>query len=78
MNADEEEGFPAVGHGLGMGWEKPWIMKGESTILQPGMYLAIECLWGHESIGGMFYEENGLVTEDGFEILSKSKKRYWK
>jgi Xaa-Pro aminopeptidase len=74
---EEEEGFPAVGHGLGIGWSSPWLMKGDETIIKPGMYLAVELLFGHESRGGFFYEENGLVKEDGFEILTKSKKRYW-
>ena len=77
LTEEEEEGFPAVGHGLGIGWSAPWIMKGDETVIKPGMYLAIELLYGHESHGGFFYEENGLVTEDGFEVLTTSRKRYW-
>jgi Xaa-Pro aminopeptidase len=77
LSEEEEEGFPAVGHGLGLGWAAPWIMKGDPTVIQPGMYLAVELLFGHESKGGFFYEENGLVTDDGFEILTTSRKRYW-
>ena len=77
LTEEEEEGFPAVGHGLGIGWSSPWLMKGDETIIKPGMYLAVELLFGHESHGGFFYEENGLVTDDGFEVLTTSRKRYW-
>ncbi len=77
LTEEEEEGFPAVGHGLGIGWSSPWLMKGDETVIKPGMYLAVELLFGHESHGGFFYEENGLVTEDGFEVLTTSRKRYW-
>ena len=73
----ETEGFPAVGHGLGMSWEGPWLMEGDRTVLEPGMYLAVEMMLGHESMGGTFFEHNGLVTENGFEILTTCRKRWW-
>ena len=73
----ETEGFPAVGHGIGMSWEGPWLMEGDQSILEPGMYLAVEMMLGHETIGGTFFEQNGLVTEDGFEILTTCRKRWW-
>lgn len=78
LTEEKEEGFPAIGHGLGIGWSSPWLMKGDETLLEPGMYLAVELFFGHESHGGFFYEENGLVTDEGFEVLTTSKKRYWK
>lgn len=73
----EMEGFPAFGHGIGLMWEGPWIMPGEPTVLEPGMYLGLEVLLGHPSIGGAMFEENGLVTEDGFEILTDARRRWW-
>jgi Xaa-Pro aminopeptidase len=73
----EMEGFPAFGHGIGLMWEGPWIMPGEPTPLEPGMYLGLEVLLGHPSIGGAMFEENGLVTEDGFEILTDARRRWW-
>ncbi len=73
----ETEGFPAVGHGLGMSWEGPWLMEGEQAIIEPGMYLAVEMMLGHKSMGGTFFEHNGLVTETGFEILTTCRKRWW-
>jgi Xaa-Pro aminopeptidase len=73
----EMEGFPAFGHGIGLMWEGPWIMPGDATPLEPGMYLGIELLLGHPSLGGAMFEENGLVTEDGFEVLTDARRRWW-
>ena len=73
----EMEGFPAVGHGLGLMWEGPWLMPGVETEIEPGMYLAVEILLGHPSIGGAMFEHNGLVTADGFEVLTTARSRWW-
>jgi Xaa-Pro aminopeptidase len=73
----EMEGFPALGHGVGMMWELPWIRADDRTLIRPGMYLAIEILLGHPSRGGAMFEQNGLVTENGFEVLTTARKRWW-
>jgi Xaa-Pro aminopeptidase len=73
----EMEGFPAVGHGLGLMWEAPWLMEGDTTPIEANMYLAVELLFGHPSLGGAMFEHNGLVTEDGFEVLTTARERWW-
>lgn len=73
----EIEGFPAVGHGLGLMWEAPWLVEGSPTVIESGMYLAVEFLLGHPSVGGAQFEHNGLVTEDGFEVLTTARERWW-
>ena len=73
----EMEGFPAVGHGLGLMWEGPWLMPGDPTEIEPDMYLAVEILLGHPSRGGAMFEHNGLVTRDGFEVLTTARSRWW-
>jgi Xaa-Pro aminopeptidase len=73
----EMEGFPAVGHGLGLMWEAPWLMKDNPAPIEPNMYLAVEVLLGHPSIGGAQFEHNGIVTEDGFEVLTSARSRWW-
>ncbi len=70
------EGPSHVGHGVGLSWSKPWLMKGDETVLAPGMYVAVEMLFGQEGIGAVLYEENGLVTDDGFEVLTTTQKRW--
>ena len=73
----EMEGFPAVGHGLGLMWERPWLMPGDQTVIEPGMYLAVELLLGDANLGGAMFEQNGLVTDTGFEILTTARTRWW-
>ncbi len=73
----EMEGFPAVGHGLGLMWEAPWLMKDDPTPIEPNMYLAVEVLLGYPSVGGAQFEHNGIVTEDGFEVLTTARSRWW-
>jgi Xaa-Pro aminopeptidase len=73
----EMEGFPAVGHGLGLMWESPWLVAGDQTVIEPSMYLAVEVLLGHPSVGGAMFEHNGIVTEDGFEVLTTARSRWW-
>jgi Xaa-Pro aminopeptidase len=73
----EMEGFPAVGHGLGLMWEAPWLIAGDTTPIEADMYLAVELLFGHPSLGGAMFEHNGLVTKDGFEVLTTARERWW-
>jgi len=75
--AGETEGFPAVGHGIGLGWEAPWLTVTDETVLEPGMAIAVETIVGHHTVGGGFFEENGIVTNGGFEILSDTQRRWW-
>ena len=69
--------FPAVGHGIGMSWERPWLMHGDRTVLQPGMFLAVELLLGDQETGLCMFEQNGFVTSTGFELLSGAPVRWW-
>jgi Xaa-Pro aminopeptidase len=73
----DTEGFPAVGHGIGLGWEKPWLTPTDGTVLEPGMTIAVETLIGHPSMGGGFHEENGVVTDSGFEVLTRTVPVRW-
>ena len=73
----EMEGFPAVGHGIGLMWERPWLMPGDRTVIEPGMYLAVELLLGDPHLGGAMFEQNGLVTDTGFEVLTTARARWW-
>jgi Xaa-Pro aminopeptidase len=76
VEAADTEGFPAVGHGIGLGWEAPWLTPVDQTVLVPGMTIAVETLIGHPLLGGGFFEENGVVTETGFEVLTTARRRW--
>jgi Xaa-Pro aminopeptidase len=73
----DTEGFPAVGHGIGLGWEAPWLTPADQTVLVPGMTIAVETLIGHRTMGGGFFEENGVVTETGFDVLTTARRTWW-
>ena len=60
-----------------MMWETPWLVEGDPMPIERDMYLAVELLLGHPSIGGAMFEHNGLVTDDGFEILTTARSRWW-
>jgi Xaa-Pro aminopeptidase len=60
----------AVGHGLGTGFELPWVDSSSEDRLEPGMTIALEVYVGEEGAGTAVTEEVVLVTADGPEILT--------
>ena len=69
------EHFPHhTGHGIGLGHPEPpflvpessdTLLAGDVVTLEPGLYI--------KGIGGMRYERNYLITESGYELLSKHR-----
>lgn len=67
------EYFPHhTGHGIGVGHPEPpflvpesadTLLAGDVLTLEPGLYI--------KGVGGMRYERNYLITESGYELLSK-------
>jgi Xaa-Pro aminopeptidase len=64
------------GHGLGLGHPEPpyfvpestdTVVAGDVVALEPGLYI--------DSVGGMRFERNYLITADGFETLSHHELR---
>jgi Xaa-Pro aminopeptidase len=60
------------GHGIGLGHPEPpyfvprsdeTLLTGDIVTIEPGLYV--------EGVGGMRFERNYLVTDDGFETLSR-------
>ena len=45
--------FPAFGHGIGLTFGKPYIREGDTTILRPGMVIAIEANYGPRLLSGL-------------------------
>jgi Xaa-Pro dipeptidase len=65
------------GHGLGLGWERPWLAESETLDILPGMYLAVERTLTATGTGTAAAEHTLLVNEQGIEILSASKDSRW-
>jgi Xaa-Pro aminopeptidase len=64
------------GHSLGLDWGSPWIESTSSTVIRPGMCLAIERRIEAPGIGGATYENNVIVTDTGPEIVTPAPDRY--
>lgn len=70
--------YPAHwGHGLGLGWERPWMVADETMEIREGMYLAIERALTLEGVGTVAAEQNLLVTATGVDLLSAGPEGTW-
>jgi Xaa-Pro aminopeptidase len=75
---DLHAGYPPHwGHGLGMGWERPWFIESEDLVIEDGMYLAIERAVTLEGVGTASAEQNLLVHAGGIEVLTAGPNGTW-
>jgi Xaa-Pro aminopeptidase len=66
------------GHSLGLTQEAPWIVEGETTVIEPDMVLAVEAYLARSEIGGSNFEQNLIVHDDKPEILTAAcPSRWW-
>ena len=65
------------GHCLGLGWERPWMTPPGEAAIEPGMVLAIERALTLEGVGTAAAEQNLLVTQTGFELLTEGSQGRW-
>jgi Xaa-Pro aminopeptidase len=71
-----ESDFSGLGHGIGLGWDAPWLVPDERWVLEPGMVLCVErSVEKHGHVGD--FEETVLVTSTGAEKISKARIRRW-
>jgi len=68
--------FSGLGHGIGLGWDSPWLVPSEDMRLQQDMVINIERTLTRDGYLGDF-EETILITEQGPELLTNAKLRYW-
>lgn len=69
-----ERGFaidplPFFAHGIGLGWEGPWIAAHDETTLVEGMSVAVEIVVSGHGMGAAF-EETVLLLDSGPEIMT--------
>ena len=62
-------GFP-WGHSLGLTWGEPWIEADSTTTIVPRMYLCLEKRLARAGVGGVTYEDDLIVTENGCELVT--------
>jgi Xaa-Pro aminopeptidase len=68
-------GFAALGHGLGLGFEDPWVTLDCDTEIVAGMCIAIEKFTRRGGVSAAF-EHNVIVTDGEPEILSVAPRRF--
>jgi Xaa-Pro aminopeptidase len=68
--------FSGLGHGIGLGWDSPWLVPDEPMLLTPGMVINVERTLSRDGYLGDF-EETVLITETGPELLTDARIRRW-
>jgi Xaa-Pro aminopeptidase len=68
--------FTGLGHGVGLGWDSPWLAPGDKTVLKPNMVLCVERGVRQDGFLGD-YEDTVIVTEAGPEKITNAQIRYW-
>lgn len=71
------QSYPSFGHSLGLAWENPSIVAGETAVLEPNMVMAVEAEVGRPGAGTGAFEHNLLITESGAEILTTHVQNVW-
>jgi Xaa-Pro aminopeptidase len=67
-----ETGYPPHwGHGLGLGWEGPWLLPDNNELLEEGYALAIEVALTHRG-HTLAAEHDVLIDGDGVELLTRA------
>lgn len=60
------------GHGLGLGFEPPWIGPASGEVVEEGWCLAIERRAAVADIGGAQHEDDVLVRSEGPELITRT------
>jgi len=68
--------FQGFGHGIGLGWDDPWLAPGVTKQLEPGMVICVEKWLMRDGYAGD-YEDTILITPDGNEKITDAQMRWW-
>lgn len=71
-----EGSFKGFGHGIGLGWDSPWLVESDHTLIEENMVLCVERSVRHMGYVGDF-EETVVVTKDGCKLLTDARVRWW-
>lgn len=68
-----------VGHalGIGSGYDKPIIAFNDETVLEEGMIFNLEPNYFEFGLGGLQLEDTLVVTKNGCELLTTTKRDLW-
>lgn len=76
MGYEIKSNFSGMGHGIGLGWDAPWLTVGNEQEIEENMVLCVErTIYSHGFVGD--FEETVVVTEDGSRKLTDAVIRRW-
>jgi Xaa-Pro aminopeptidase len=61
------------GHGLGLGFEPPWLGPDSTEVVAAGWCLALERRAAVPGLGGAQYEDDVLIGPHGAEVLTSAE-----
>jgi Xaa-Pro aminopeptidase len=82
LKKQEDLGFPldgvfsGLGHGIGLGWDRPWLVPNEKTELCENMVINLERTLQRGGYLGDF-EETVVLTKAGPQLLTDARIRSW-
>ena len=68
--------FSGLGHGLGLGWDAPWLTLDEKSPILPGMVMCIEKTLMRDGWLGDF-EETVVIDAEGAHLITDARRRNW-
>lgn len=68
--------FQGFGHGIGLGWDDPWLAPGVTKQFEPGMVICVEKWLMRDGYAGD-YEDTILIKPDGNEKITDAQMRWW-
>ncbi len=77
VGEDLMQPLDAVGHGLGLGFELPWIDTESPWVLEESMTIALEVYLSDPGVGTVAFEHVVIVTDDEPEILTLGCPARW-
>lgn len=76
LGFEQTGNFQGHGHGIGLGWDDPWLAPGVQKMLQRDMVICVEKWLMRDGYAGD-YEDTIVVTQDGAEAITDARQRWW-
>ncbi len=76
LGFEQTGNFQGFGHGIGLGWDDPWLAPGVDKQITKDMVICVEKWLMRDGYAGD-YEDTVLVTDDGAGKITDARMRWW-